>query len=114
MKPRGHHFFQAFEHARPGECLALDQLIQKLRLIAGSAVFGAIEELLGADADLIAIRDESALFGDGVAVAPGVDPAGQVQYQEHQGQQPDYAHRRAPAHPELPRVFIRPAREIDV
>src|ERR1700758_1540592 len=42
-----------------------------------------------------------------------MDPARHVQDQQDQSQHSDHAHRRAPAHPELARIFIGPACEID-
>ena len=44
---RRHHLLQIFQHARPGKRLALDQFVQKLRLIAGGAVFRQVEKFLG-------------------------------------------------------------------
>ena len=48
------------------------------------------------------------------SIPPRIHPSGHIQRQQHQRQQPERAHSRAPAHPELPRIFVRLAREIDI
>ena len=60
VHPRGHHFFKVFQHTRPGKCLALDQLVQELRIVAGGPVFGTIEKFFRLPAHGIAGGDFTA------------------------------------------------------
>ena len=114
MDPRGHHLLKIFQHSRPGERLAFDQLVQKLRFVARRSVFGAVEKLLGVRANLISLRDQSTLFSNGPAIASCIHRSSDHQGQQNQCEHPKRARSRPPTHPELPCVFVRLTREIDI
>ena len=114
VHPRRHHLFQTFQNTRPRERLAFDHVIQKLRLIPCRAVLRTIQERLCIGPNLVALGDHRLLLRQRRAVPAGIDPARDVERQQHQCQQGDRADSRAPAHPELPRILVRLAREIDI
>jgi hypothetical protein len=74
MDPRGHHFFQIFQHMRPGKRFALNQFVEKLGLVARRAILRSIEKFLG----LLRFRSRCAIwarkFGDLGMVAPRREP----------------------------------------
>ena len=75
MQVRRHDPLQIFEHARPRECLALNQAIQKLRLVARAAVGGLVEFGLILRPLLVAFRNLCLQLRDDMAIAAGIGPA---------------------------------------
>ena len=69
VQPRRHHPLQVFEHPRPGEGLAQEQVVEKLGAVAGAAIGRQIEgffrfgflQIAGGDL-LLALFDQSVIF----------------------------------------------------
>src|SRR4029077_20901235 len=113
VHPWWHHFFQLFQHPRPRKSLALDQLIEELRLVTRDPVFRTAEKLFGAAASFVALRNLMLQIRNLAPIAPRVEPPSDRANEQQQRENCDRRQRSAPAHPELPRIFVRLAREID-
>ena len=85
MHSRRHHLFQIFQNIGPGKRLALDQSIQKLRLIAGSAILRLVQKSLGPLAREIALRNLRLQIGNRGVVAPRMKPARNGDGHQRQG-----------------------------
>src|ERR1700674_3292204 len=114
MQLRRHDSLQIFEHARPGECLALYQPIQELRLIPRAAVDGHVEEGLCRRTLVVAFRDLVLQLRDVMAISSGVGPTTHRQAQQNERQHAQQAHSQSPAYPEFAGIFIGPGCEIDI
>jgi len=99
---------------RPREFFALDQSIQELRLIARGSVLRAIQIGLSALPGQVALRDLSAVDGNGGVIALRREPTGDGNRHQGHGKNGRSRHTRTPAQPELARVFVGMGREVDV
>src|SRR6202050_13063 len=114
VNARRHYLLEIFQYLGPGERLALDQLVEELGLVAGRAILRLVQECLRLLALAVTLRDLSAVGRDGGMVVPGRHPVRNGVGQQSQSHNHGHGQSRPPTQPELPRIFIGLAREIDV
>src|SRR5208283_1832708 len=102
------------EHARPREGFALNQSIEKLRLIARAAIGGQIEIGLGLSSFAVALRNLLLQLRDLTAISSRLAPVIDRDAEKKQCQRRQDAHTQSPAHPEFTSILVGVSREIDI
>src|SRR5215467_13551736 len=106
MHPRRHDFFQALQYLGPRKGLALDEVVQELRLIARAAVLRKVQERLGFGALLVTLGNEIFFLADRCMIASRIEPASDGHRQQQEREQTNRTDSAAPAHPKLPRILV--------
>src|SRR2546425_5592117 len=114
MQARRHHALQVFEHFRPGESFALEEIIKKLRAVTRGAIFGEVQQRFRLPLLSVTGRNLRLALPNQAVVLPCREPSRQRAIHQQQGEQAEPQQRSAPAHPEAPYVFVRVSGEIYV
>src|SRR5208337_3609739 len=96
------------------ERFALNQFVEKLRLIPRSAIRRAIQKILSLLPRPVALRDFGPQLSNLGMIAAGVKPTRDRDGKQRQGHDRRSHQSRSPAHPELLRILVRLTGEIDI
>src|SRR4029077_13683080 len=84
------------------------------RLVASRAILRLVQDSVCLCTRTVTVGDQGPRLRHHDAVLMCTQPSGNVEDQQNECEQSEYAQGGPPAHPELPRILVRLTREIDI